>query len=193
MYFRLFAALFAGVVLIGPAAAAQAQALRVALAPFQVNSSLTETEYLSSGLSDMIVARLEQGGQIAIVRLGEGVSDRKAAIEAGKQVGAEHVLFGSYTQFGEGASLDLNSVSVRETDEDAPRRVFIQAGDLSAIIPQLDDFSERISRHLVGASVAAAPTEVVSEAPVSGAPSSAILDLEQRVEALEQMIQSGHH
>jgi hypothetical protein len=188
---RLFVVVVAGLNLIGSASFADAQAMRVALSPIQVNSAQSETEYLSTGLADMIVARLEQTGQIAIRRLSDGVSDRESAIEAGKAESAEFVIYGSYTQFGDGASLDLNCVSVLETDEDAPRRVFIQAGSLGEIIPQLDDFSERISRHLVGAPVAAPAEEATSAQTPSGSSLPSLLDLQQRIEALESILQSA--
>ena len=177
-----------GTVLLGQPRAAHAEIIRVALLPVSVNSSLAETDHLSAGLADMVAARLEQNGQILIIRLDAPANSREAAIAAGKKAGAEYVLFGSYTQFGDGASLDLRCARVVGEKAAAPRRVFIHAGSASEIIPKLGVLSESVARYLVGA---AAPPEPLAgaEATAAGAPGAASLaDIEQRVEALERVI-----
>ncbi len=136
----------------------------------------------------MVAARLEQNGQIVIVRLDEPASSREEAIAAGKKAGAQYVLFGSYTQFGDGASLDLRCAPIIGGEADQPRRVFIQAGSASEIIPKLGVLSESVSRYLVG--VAEPPgVPAGADASAPGAPDAASLaDIEQRVEALERAI-----
>jgi hypothetical protein len=156
--------------------------------PVSVNSSLSETGHLSAGLADMVAARLEQNGQIVIIRLDAPATSREEAIAAGKKAGAEYVLFGSYTQFGDGASLDLRCAPVIGGEADEPRRVFIQAGSASEIIPRLSVLSESVTRYLVGA--AESPESLAgADATAPGAPDAASLaDIEQRVEALERVI-----
>ena len=56
MRVELLAALVAGVGLLGHPGIAHAQTLRVAMLPIAVNSSLSETDYLSTGLADMLAA-----------------------------------------------------------------------------------------------------------------------------------------
>ena len=156
--------------------------------PVSVNSSLSDTGHLSAGLADMVAARLEQNGQIVIIRLDEPATGREEAIAAGKRVGAAYVLFGSYTQFGDGASLDLRCASVVGGETDEPRRVFIQAGSASEIIPKLGVLSENVSRYLVGAAVAPEPL-AGADANAPGVPDAAsIAEIEQRLEALERVI-----
>ncbi len=185
----LLAALFAGVGLLGHSGIAHAQTLRVAMLPIAVNSSLSETDYLSTGLADMLAARLEQSGQIAIIRLDESARDRAAAIQAGKKAGVEFVLFGSYTQFGDGASLDLRCVEVAGDNSDKPRRVFIQAGSPGEIIPKLGDMSESVTRYLVGAAVS---TKSIPAADATApAAASEFTELQQRIEALERVVFSA--
>jgi len=177
-----------GAVSLGQPRAARAEIIRVAMLPVSVNSTLTETDHLSAGLADMVAARLEQNGQILIIRLDAPATSREDAIAAGKRAGAEYVLFGSYTQFGDGASLDLRCARVVGEKAAAPRRVFIHAGSASEIIPKLGVLSESVARYLVGA---AAPPEPLAgaEATAAGAPGAASLaDIEQRVEALERVI-----
>ncbi len=174
--------------MLGQPRTAHAEVIRVAMLPVLVNSSLAETGHLSAGLADMVAARLEQNGQIVIIRLDAPATSREEAIAAGKEAGADYVLFGSYTQFGAGASLDLRCAPVVGEEADEPRRVFIQAGSASEMIPKLGVLSESVSRYLVGT---AAPPEPLAgaEATAAGAPGAASLaDIEQRVEALERVI-----
>jgi len=168
--------------------AAHAEIVRVAMFPVSVNSSLSETSHLSAGLADMIAARLEQSEQIVIIRLDAPATSREEAITAGKKAGAEYVVFGSYTQFGDGASLDLRCAPVVGGEADQPRRVFIQAGSASEIIPKLGVLSESITRYLVGAAASVEPP-ASEDADAPSAPDATLLaDIEQRVEALERVI-----
>jgi hypothetical protein len=185
----LLTALVMGVVWVGQPRAAHAGIVRVALFPVAVNSSLPETGHLSAGLGDMIAARLEQSEQIVIIRVDEKVTSREEAIAAGKQAGADYVLFGSYTQFGDGASLDLRCAPVVGGDDDEPRRVFVQAGSASEIIPKLGVLSQNVSRYLVEAGKPAAAVAAGAEPAAPRAPDAAsLVDLELRVEALERVI-----
>jgi hypothetical protein len=175
-----------GAVSLGQPRTAHAEIIRVAMLPVSVNSSLSETDHLSAGLADMVAARLEQNGQIVIIRLDAPAANREEAIAAGKKAGADYVLFGSYTQFGNGASLDLRCAPIIGGESDAPRRVFIQAGSASEIIPKLGVLSESVSRYLVGDAASSGPP-AGADAPAAPNTSS-LADIEQRVEALEHVI-----
>ena len=184
----LLAALVMAAVWVGQPRAAHAEIVRVAMFPVAVNSSLPETDHLSAGLGDMIAARLEQSGQIVITRLDATVASREEAIAAGKKAGADYVLFGSYTQFGDGASLDLRCAPVVGGEADEPRRVFVQAGSASEIIPKLGVLSQNVSRYLAEAATPAAP-RVAADSPTPSAPeTTSMVDLELRIEALESVI-----
>jgi hypothetical protein len=187
----LLAALVVGVGLLGLPGLSSAQTVRVAMLPIAVNSSDSETDYLSTGLADMLTARLEQSGRIVITRLDEGARDRADAIKAGEEAGVEFVLFGSYTQFGAGASLDLRCVKVAGDDSAEPRRVFIQAGSPAEIIPKLGDLSESVTRYLLGTAVSTGPQPGVNAAVPPTAAASGLADLQQRIEALERVVFSA--
>jgi TolB-like protein len=188
----LFATLIAASLAWAAAGAASAQTVRVAMLPVSVNSSSSDVEYLSSGLADMLAARLEQSGQLVIVRLPEAAADRKQAIDAAKKAGAQFVVYGSYTQFGDGASLDLRCAATAEgEDSSEPRRVFIQAGNPSEIIPQLEDLSIRMAQYMAGAAVSTGPpldAETPSASAETPAAGRSADSLERRVEALEQAV-----
>ena len=57
-----------------------------------------------------------------------------AAREAGRAVGAQWVLFGSFTRFGEGASLDVSCVPVAAPGDPGPRSIFVQSGQIADLI-----------------------------------------------------------
>jgi hypothetical protein len=112
------------------------------------------------------------------------------------------VLFGSFTQFGEGASLDLQCAPVAAEAKGASPSIFIQSGTLGEIIPHLDQVAEKVGRHLMadGTATGAAPGSlppVGAAAPSDGGAISdellqdAISELEAlrgRVDALEERV-----
>ena len=96
------------------------------------------------------------------------------------------MLFGSFTRFGEGASLDMQCLAVAEDPEGAPaRQIFVQSGNIGNVIPDLDDLVGRITRFTVDdfdARASAAP-------PVANAPRrEGLADLRARVRALEEAL-----
>jgi hypothetical protein len=177
---------FVGVVGFGVAAAAGP--LRVAMLPVVVNSNSSETDYLSSGIADMLSARLERTGEISIVRLDAGTTDSAKAVEAASKVEASFVVYGSYTQFGDGASLDIRCAPVDVAASDGSRRVFIQAGSPGEIIPKLDDLSVSMASYLVGAAVSSPPVLEYPTPSANNSSQQAVADLQRRVADLERVI-----
>lgn len=175
---------------VGSAFTVSAAPLRVAVLPVVIHSSDGETEYLSAGLSEMLSARLEQAGGIEVIELesaARATTKALVAVEAARSAGAGFVVFGSFTQFGDGASLDLRAARVDSEDSEGEpeiHKVFVQSGTLGAIIPRLDDVAGRIVHFLRGA--AGAPVASSSDEAPQGAAS--VGDLEQRVEALERAV-----
>jgi len=175
--------LLAAAWLLAAGGAAAAAPVRVALLPVTVHSSDAGSGYLSAGLASMLSSRLEQYDDVSVIRLGgeQGApSGREAAVAAAREAGAAFVVFGSFTQFGEGASLDLQCASVADDAGDG-RRIFVQSGTLGDIIPKLDELAEKIHLHVSGGGRSSGAT-----APVSGG--SGLANLESRVEALERTV-----
>jgi hypothetical protein len=168
---------------------AEAEPIRVALLPIVVHSASGDSDYLSEGLVAMLAARLEQAGGIQVIRMqrnSRSTSDPEAAVEVARGTEAEFVVFGSFTQFGSGASLDVRCGRVAagpELDQPSTRQVFIQSGDLAEIIPQLDDLAGRIALYVKEGGTTPAPAGG-GEAR-SG---QSLVDLERRVERLEQEV-----
>jgi outer membrane protein insertion porin family len=175
------------VLFLGIAAApVRAERVRVALLPVVVQSS-EGREYLQSGLADMLVARLGRDPRIAVVKVSDpaaATTDFDAARETARGEDARWVVYGSFTRFGEGASLDLQCARVNETGE--PHQVFAQAATLGALIPMLEGVSERITGYVLGTAGDAAP---VAAAGARGSASGGeVVELRRRVEALERAV-----
>lgn len=172
--------------------AAEAEPIRVALLPIVVHSASGDSDYLSEGLVAMLAARLEQAGGIQVIRMprdARSTSDPEVAVEVVSGTDADFVVFGSFTQFGSGASLDVRCGRVAADPKDGQppaRQVFIQSGDLGEIIPQLDDLAGRIALYVKngGSTLAASGT---GDAP----PGSSLADLERRVQRLEREVREA--
>jgi TolB-like protein len=192
---RSLAAGVAGLLLCLPTLAEAAA--RIALLPISVYAAGVDTDYLSTGLAEMLAARLERYDGVAVVRPAADVAapDGEAeALEAAGALGADFVLFGSFTQFGEGASLDLRCARVAEASErgeDGSRRVFIHSGTVAEIIPKLDTLAEKVVRYAFGGAGGArrvAEPEAGEGGGSGAAADAALADLQSRVDALERAV-----
>jgi hypothetical protein len=171
---RITITLLALVSLLGSAAGAEP--LRVVMLPIVVHSSAEDAGYVSRGLADMLSSRLELLGEITVVRRDAGgTSQLEAALESGAEAGGDYVIYGAFTQFG-----------------DARRRIFVQSGNVSEIIPKLDTLVDRIAFYLNRPSSAPAPGQPTPAAAAvdvaDGASNAELTSLRERVDALEQAV-----
>lgn len=188
----LLAACLVLVVSASPTAAAQP--VKIAILPLQVNS-LDEHAYLRKGLADMLTSRVGRVPGVAVLRVDDAqlaTNDPEAARSTARDLGAAFVVYGSFTAFGAGASLDLECSPVGAAGSPAAARgVFVQAGTLGEIIPELDDLAAKIARYAKSGgkdapAVAAGPGTV--QAPAGAASDSKLLELDARVRALEKAV-----
>jgi len=99
----------------------------------------------------MISARLGQHHGVAVMRVDDtsfATNDRELARQSARSMGGDFVLFGSLTRFGEGASLDLQCTSVTSSEDTDPRSIFVQAGQIGDLIPQLDAVVTRVAHYI---------------------------------------------
>jgi TolB-like protein len=185
----LLACLCLSLALAGPATAKGR--VKVAILPVGVHA-LEGHEYLQSGLADMLASRIGQYEGVSVVRIEDdtaATSNAQKARESAKAVGADYVVFGSFTNFGQGASLDLVCIATPEGSK--VRDVFVQAGTLGEIIPKLDQVAERVARFALTGDPAPSPA-VAAAPPGDGdgaTPASAgEPSLAERVEALERIV-----
>ncbi len=173
------------------AAHAQTRA-RVAILPVVVHSHDSQ-DYLRSGVADMLASRLGRTPGVGVIRVtdpGAATTDLAAAQAAGRAAGADYVLFGSFTRFGEGASLDVRCVGVNQSDESASRAVFIQSGALGEIIPRLDVLADKVGRYVASGGVSLPDVSAPAPAAASGL-AAEVEALRARVEALEKALPGG--
>ncbi len=136
--------------------AAHAESRRtVAVLPVVVHAS-GDQAYLQSGVADMLASRLGKSPGVAVIRVNDPASattDLNEAQAAATAVGADYVLYGSFTRFGEGASLDVRCAGVADVDE--AKGIFIQSGTLGELIPRIDKLAEKVGRHVTGGALPA--------------------------------------
>lgn len=172
---------------------AAAESVKVALLPIVVHSQ-EKADYLQAGVGDMLNARLAQSPGLQVVRIADAkaaTTDVEAARNAARSVGARWVVFGSFTSFGDGASLDLQCARTDASDEGA-RQIFVQSGALGSIIPKIDDLADRVARYVADPTSPATLPAVGAAPPGRAGPISKadFDDLRRRVELLEDATRS---
>jgi len=159
--------------------------LKIALVPVVVHSA-EDPAYLRAGLSDMLVSRLEQAGIFQVVRVSDearATTNLDEALETGREAGAAFVLFGSFTRFGQGASLDMQAASTEGTAEIEPlREIFVHSGSIGDVIPDLDELVGKVSRF----AISDYDDRAASGATPSDRARPSVDKLRRRVEALER-------
>jgi TolB-like protein len=165
---RLFAVLSGCIVsiiiLAGITPAVYAAPKTVAILPFAMNSPQDLT-FLQNGLFSMLSSRLSDPGKVdvldratvdaATARANAGTAialTRDQAMAIGEQLGADYVLFGSLTHFGESVSLDAAMVDVTG---DAPALTFFeQSNNMGDVIPLVNTFAGDINLKVFNRSIA---------------------------------------
>ena len=182
-----------GTILLAAAASA-ADRTRIVILPIVVHSAASDSSYVSRGVTDMISSRLEQTGHVQVERVedpGAATTVLGKALEWGKSRGGDYLIFGAFTQFGDGASLDVHCLPLdvkNEAEAAAARRIFISSGTMGDIIPKLDEIVDRVAVY----------TKVARSEPTPGSPATAsappavspeaLRDLTRRLEALEKAV-----
>jgi outer membrane protein insertion porin family len=169
-----------GLLLAAPFGAGAEERRTVAILPVMVHA-ISDQAYLREGLADMLASRLGQQPGIGVIRVNdatEATLDAEAARAAGRAAGAQWVLFGSFTRFGEGASLDMQCIPVAAPGDPGPRSIFVQSAQLAELIPRLDGLVERVALHVQGRDIGS------GNASAGAAASGELEALRRRVEAL---------
>jgi TolB-like protein len=180
----------AGALLLGGGASA-AERTRIVILPIVVHSAAPDASYVSRGITDMISSRLEQTGKVQVERVDDpnaATTVLGKALDLGKARGGDYLIFGAFTQFGDGASLDVHCLPLdvhNEAEAAAARRIFISSGAVGDIIPKLDEIVDRVAVYTKVARTEGAPGAPAAPAAPS---SDALRDLTRRLEALEKAV-----
>jgi TolB-like protein len=178
--------------LVGTAAAEEEQ-VTIALLPMVVHSG-EDPGYLRNGLSDMFASRLEQVGRFRVIRVDEpskATTRLERAVAIARKEKADFVLFGSFTRFGAGASLDIQCAATTQTEGEAPlREIFVHSGNIGDVIPDLDEVVGKVGRFALSDFRAEAPGSSDSTTPPAAGPDDSYQELELRVQALEEALEA---
>jgi TolB-like protein len=188
---RSVAVLAAGLslVLLGGTARAEGR-VPIALLPMVVHSAEVG-DYVRGGLADMLSSRLERIPDFHVIRIDDeaaATTKLDKALRTAAEAGAEFVLFGSFTRFGTGASLDVHCAAVKTREGESPlREIFVHSGNIGDVIPDLDDLVGKVARFVVKDY-----TERVADSgqPADLPSTRALNSLESRVTALEEAIRA---
>ena len=140
---------------------------KVAVLPFQINAA-QDLGYLREGILDMLASRLAWEGKVQVIEKNlvkeamagrQGPLNEAAARQVGKALGADYVLFGSLTVFGDSVSMDAQMVDL--SGDKAPVTLFAQTKGMNEVIPRINDFAEDINNKIFGRAptVTAAPEQ----------------------------------
>lgn len=174
--------------------AATAARQRMAILPVVVHSA-EDRDYLRAGLADMLNARFQQYGRFDVERVddaGLGTTRLRSAVETGRELGVDYVLFGSFTRFGTGASLDMQCAHIGPEGgvvEPGLREIFVYSGSIGEVIPDLDELVGKVHRFaLPGFDEGAVDVAAGPPTPAAGPPSADLEALLDRVRTLEEQV-----
>ncbi len=144
----------------------------VTVLPFSVHSS-ENIEYVRQGIGDMLVSRISVSNKIEVTgkdivsdilkKTGAKELNLADVQNIGLQLKSDYVVWGSITKIGQSISIDGKLVDVAGGKSDIG--IFSQSQTLDDVIPKINDFSQRIVGHIIGATPQAV-SPVVSAAPV---------------------------
>jgi TolB-like protein len=141
---------------------------KVAILPFDINAP-EDLSYLREGIMDMLASRISWEGKVEAIEeqlVKEALSGREGALneaaarEVGTTLGADYVLFGSLTVFGDSVSIDAKMIALEE--DRPPVSVYAQTEGMGEVIPRINDFAQDINNKIFGRGstpVAAAPSQ----------------------------------
>lgn len=133
---------------------------RVAVFPFTMNSP-QDLGFLQNGLFSMLSSRLADPGKVdvldretvdkALARAKESSTTKGALNESkariiGADMGADYILFGSLTHFGESVSLDASMVDVNA--KKPTLSFFEQSNNMGDVIPLVNSFAGDINQKI---------------------------------------------
>jgi len=131
----------------------------IAVLPFSINAD-KDLGFLREGIMDMLMTRLYWKDRVSVVekqRVKDAVKDISGpfdlakAGDIGRRLGADYVLFGSLTIFGESLSVDATMAPITKSDE--PVTVFVQTKGMESVIPEINTFAQKVNSTIFGRSV----------------------------------------
>ena len=140
----------------GAELSASSSVKKLAILPFTMNSD-KDLKFLQSGIMDMLSSRLAWKDKIDVIEKSSvqktldtfpGPMDKQKALEIGKALGADYVVMGSLTVFGDSVSIDAKILDVAKGKELVT--AFEQSKGMDGVIPTVNKFAEDINAKVMG-------------------------------------------
>ncbi|BEQ15823.1 FG-GAP-like repeat-containing protein [Desulfoferula mesophila] len=127
---------------------------RVVILPFTTNSQ-EDISFLAKGLRDMLASRLPWQDKVTVVepdlvapllkKYPAPYTEAKAR-EIGKELSAQVVVYGSITKLGSTISVDARVLKVDQPGQ--ALTAYVNAKDMDEVIPQINQFAQRINAEI---------------------------------------------
>jgi len=142
--------------LLSPVTAFSTEPQKLAILPFTMNSD-RDLNFLREGIMDMLSSRLAWKDKLEIIEKGvvkkefaavPGPMNEAKALTIGKALGADFVIYGSLTVFGESVSLDAKILDVKKSE--VLITAYDQSKGMDGVIPTVNQFAENINAKIMG-------------------------------------------
>lgn len=139
------------IIAIGTSVSDAAGPIRVAVVPFNINAEKDLT-FLTDGIFDMLAFRLSAEGKVDVISREDtenvlksftGTLNESKARDIGSRLGANYVLFGSLTVFGNSVSINAKMADV--AGKKPSLGFFDQARGTDAVIPKITHFATAVN------------------------------------------------
>lgn len=146
----------AALIFLGAATPWADEPSRVAIIPFKVNAD-QDLSFLRDGIVDMLTTRLSWEDKVIVIQRettesavnkAAGPINEKVARQVGASLGANYVLFGSLTVFGQSVSIDAKMIDVHGIKPAVT--FFDQSQGMDTVIPKINLFAEDINEKTFG-------------------------------------------
>ena len=146
----------------------------VAVMPFGMNAE-EPIGFIGDGVRDMLTSRIGSASSISVVKQGlvretlakEGISEltEEKAVDVGRTLQADYVVFGSISKIGDNVSVDVSLLDVEEGGR--LTSVFTQSLGLDEVVPQMNVLAQGITEAIT-ARDKTPPVELPSAETASG-------------------------
>ena len=131
----------------------------VAVLPFSVHSA-ENIDYVRQGIGDMLASRISVSEKLEVIgrdslldalKITAGKEFTPTDVHAlGEKVNADFVVWGSITKIGSSLSIDGKMLDVAANK--SALNITAQCPTMDEVIPKINDFAQRITTHILGAS-----------------------------------------
>lgn len=144
---------------------------RVAILPFAMHAE-KDLSFLQEGILDMLNSRIAWKDKVEIIEKGTvkkkvkeagAPLDQEKAAAIGKALGADYVILGSLTIFGDSVSLDAKILDLSKGE--TLITAFNESKGMDEVIPTVNQFAQDINAKIMGRKIETAETAKQAEKP----------------------------